>query len=89
MEDSCQCPSRSQGDENERAFSHCSRLSIVNLGEGLEEIGFHIIVGCTPLQCIVIPFTVKGIRDGAFCHCQQLTTVQLNERLEDTLRNAL
>ncbi len=56
----------------------------MNLGEGLEEIGFHIIVGCTPLQRIVIPFTVKEIRDGAFCHCQQATTVQLNERLEDT-----
>jgi hypothetical protein len=67
------------------AFSYCSRLSTVNLGEGavLEEIGSCAFEFCTLLQCIVIPLSVKAIRDEAFRNCDQLTTVILGEGLEE------
>jgi hypothetical protein len=71
------------------AFSRCSRLTTVLLGEELEEIcpeggmwegAFR---ECTSLREIVIPPRVRVIGGQAFYRCTQLTTVALGERLEE------
>ena len=47
----------------------CTQLTIVNLGEGLEEIGACAFARCTSLQRLVIPPAVKLIQDSAFIGC--------------------
>ena len=61
----------------------CSKLLIVILKYGLneiEELAFHY---CESLQRIIIPNTVKTIRYGAFQYCSGLVTVSLNDGLEE------
>ena len=59
----------------------CSKLLIVILNDGLneiEELAFHY---CELLQRIIIPNTVKTIRYGAFQYCLGLVTVSLDDGL--------
>ncbi len=65
------------------AFSHCSKLAIVSLGEGLKEIGSSAFFDCKSLHEILIPTAVKAIKDRAFAACSQLTTVNGGEGLEE------
>ncbi len=65
------------------AFQGCLQLTIVNLGEGLEEIGRGAFQSCMSLHEIVIPPTVKAIKEAAFFFCKQLTVVNLGEGLEE------
>jgi hypothetical protein len=65
------------------AFAGCLQLTIVILGEGLEEIGRWAFCGCTSLRVIVIPPTVRVIHKWAFAHCSQLTIVVLGKGLEE------
>jgi hypothetical protein len=65
------------------AFKCCSNLSIVNFGEGLEEIGEKAFEGCSSIQAVFIPAAVKAIMRGAFFQCHQLTAVVFGERLEE------
>ena len=54
------------------AFSGCTQLVCVGVGEGLERIGSQAFIGCTSLTNMIVPFTVKKIGDGAFKGCTQL-----------------
>ncbi len=66
-----------------RAFMFCSKLLIVILNNGLneiEELAFHY---SESLQRISIPNTVKTIRYGAFQYCSGLVTVSLDNGLEE------
>ena len=67
---------------HERAFSCCSELTTVTLGDGLEEIGKCSFAWCTSLNEILIPNAVKTIETYAFAHCSGLTTVTLGDGLE-------
>ena len=58
-----------------RAFSQCTQLAIVTLGEGLEEIRAGAFDQCTSLFEILIPRGVKVIKDGAFHGCSSLMSV--------------
>ena len=49
----------------------------------MEEIGKRAFKGCTSLERIVIPPTVKAIVDEAFADCTRLTIVILNDVLEE------
>ena len=55
----------------------------MNLREGLEEIGYGAFQGCSSLNDIFIPPTVKVIKDEAFFDCLQRTTVNHREGLEE------
>jgi hypothetical protein len=48
----------------DEAFIECSELTVVNLGEGLEEIGMGACHVCTSLHEILIPDAVKKIKSG-------------------------
>ena len=67
----------------EEAFSDCTGLKNVTLGDGLEEIGSHAFGYCTSLREIVIPNAVKVIKHNAFSLCTGLTTVTLGDGLEE------
>ena len=64
-------------------FSECSQLTIVNLGEGLEEIGEGAFQLCTSLHETFVPDAVKAIKELAFSGCSGLTIVILGEGLEE------
>ena len=65
-----------------QAFSKCLGLTIVNLGQGLEEIGDLAFYDCISLHEILIPLAVKKIKDDAFRGCSGLTVVNIGERLK-------
>lgn len=56
-------------------FRYCTRLSRVNLAEGLPYLGQYMFYGCTKLQSIRIPESIKDIPYGAFAYCQNLGQV--------------
>ena len=63
------------------AFYGCSSLRIIDLPNGLEEIGLRAFRE-TGLESIATPPSVRIIRQSAFCKCSNLRTVTLNEGLE-------
>lgn len=60
------------------AFSNCTGLKSVPLGEGLSEIASWCFSGCTALKEIVIPEDVRAIRENAFGGCSSLRSVILS-----------
>jgi hypothetical protein len=66
-----------------RAFMFCSKLLIVILNDGLNEIEELAFLYCKSLQRIIIPNTVKTIRYGAFQYCSGLVYVSLDDGLEE------
>ena len=65
-------------------FANCSsRLTTVELPEGLETIGDQAFISCASLTHINIPSTVKVIGDNAFWLCASLESVELPEGLEE------
>lgn len=59
------------------AFSGCSNLTEVYLGEGIEEIGPEAFYYCNNLKSIILPKGVTTIAYGAFQGCYQLEKVHL------------
>ncbi len=70
----------------EGAFSNCTGLTSVTLGNGLEEIGEEAFNECTSLERIMIPRNVKSIHDTAFKDCSNLTSVRFCDEIERVLR---
>ena len=66
----------------EVAFSGCSGLTVVDLGEGVEEIGEEAF-GWTALKSIKIPPAVKAIHGRAFYACSNLESVKSSQVIED------
>ena len=58
-------------------------MAAVTLGDGLEEIGEDAFKECTLHERIIIPNSVKTIKDGAYRGCSGLTTVTLGSGLEE------
>jgi hypothetical protein len=66
-----------------REVDHFSKLVVVILNDGLEEIGKYAFMDCFSLKVIAMPNTVRAIKDGAFRWCESLTTVTLGDGLEE------
>ncbi len=71
-----------------RAFHGCTRLSKVQLHEGLESIVSGSFLLCASLESISIPSTVKTIDNHLFAECAHLHHVELHEGLERILNGA-
>ena len=65
-----------------RAFSGCSGLTTLTLGNGLEKIGAQAFDGCRSLRAIVIPNAVREIDGSAFLGCTNLTRVRFCDEIE-------
>ncbi len=65
------------------AFNWRRQLAIVDLGEGLEEIGMCAFWSCTSLHEIIIPPTFRVIKCEAFSWCSYLMIVILGKGLEE------
>lgn len=67
----------------ERAFFKCKNLKTVHLQEGLTEIRNGCFSGCSNLEEIVIPKTVKKIGFRAFADCRRLKRVIIPEGVKE------
>ncbi len=63
----------------EDAFSYCSRLTSVTIGNGVKSIGYMAFEGCTSLERVTIPDSVTSIGDGAFYGCTSLEKIHCPE----------
>ncbi len=61
----------------EEAFSGCTGLQSISLGEGLTEIAAWCFSDCAALKEIRLPQSVTVIRENAFAGCVSLTTVTM------------
>ena len=62
------------------AFSGCTSLKSVTMGNGVAQIGFDAFYG-TGLTSVSLPDSVTEIGSGAFRNCASLTSVKLSSRL--------
>ena len=60
-----------------RAFSGCSSLTSVTIGNGVTSIGEDAFRGCRSLTSITIPDSVTSIGDSAFWGCSSLTSITI------------
>ena len=59
------------------AFSKCSSLTSVNIGNSVTSIGDQAFSGCIGLTNITIPNSVTSIKYGSFENCKGLTSVTI------------
>ncbi len=57
------------------AFSGCSSLTSITIGDGVASIGGYAFFGCSSLTSITIPDSVTSIGSQAFAYCTSLTAV--------------
>ena len=79
-------------EESRGAFSGCTALKTVNIGNGVTHIGAFAFKNCVVLNEITIPANVQFVSDYAFQNCLALETIQLdgNGPLdENTFENCL
>lgn len=60
------------------AFSGCTALTTVDLGQGVANIGTYAFKNCVALKSIQLPASVQFVQDGAFQSCLALETIELN-----------
>lgn len=70
-------------DIADNAFSGCTGITSVTIGDNVKGIGFHAFSGCTGLTSIIIPENVITIGDHAFSQCTGLPIIN-NIRYADT-----
>ena len=57
------------------AFSGCTSLTSVTIGDGVTSIGDYAFPGCTSLTSVTIPNSVTSIGENAFRFCWSLRHV--------------
>ena len=71
------------------SFGRCMKLEEVEIGKGVNVIGFHAFRRCEALQKVTLSsWSVTELSDGAFCHCSNLQSVHLNVGLQTVGNNA-
>lgn len=66
---------------SEYAFTGCSNLSTVTLGEKVNAIGNNAFQGCEKLQTILIPGSVKELNSYTFSDCKALASITIPQSL--------
>ena len=66
------------GSINYGAFSNCSNLTSITIGDGVTSIGERAFDGCSSLTSVTIPDSVTSIGDWAFYNCTFLTKINFN-----------
>ena len=59
------------------AFSGCTGLASVTIGNSVTSIGYYAFSGCTGLASVTIGNSVTSIGDSAFYYCSSLTSVMI------------
>ena len=70
------------------AFYGCSRLTSLNLPDGITSIGGGAFDGCSGLTSLNLPASITEIGEGAFASCSGLTSLTLPSNLTKIGENA-
>ena len=70
------------------AFSGCSGLTSVTIGNGVTSIGTSAFYGCSGLTSITIPDSVTSIGYSAFYNCTGLTSITIPDSITSIGNNA-
>ena len=65
------------GDIPGYAFSNCSSLTSITIGNNVTSIGAYAFSYCSSLTSITIPDSVTSIGDYAFSYCSSLTSITI------------
>ena len=65
------------GDIPGYAFSNCSSLTSITIGNNVTSIGAYAFSYCSSLTSITIPGSVTSIGDSAFSYCSSLTSITI------------
>ena len=70
------------------AFSDCTNLTSVLIGEGLESTGYLTFDGCTNLRSVTLPDTVTKIGNGTFSSCRSLSSITIPHSVTSIINGA-
>ena len=70
------------------AFSDCTSLTSVIIGEGLESTGYLTFDGCTNLRSVTLPDTVTKIGNGTFSSCRSLSSITIPHSVTSIINGA-
>ena len=70
------------------AFSNCTNLTSVIIGEGLESTGYLTFDGCTNLRSVTLPDTVTKIGNGTFSSCRSLSSITIPHSVTSIINGA-
>ena len=59
------------------AFTSCSKLTSVTIGNSVTSIGDYAFTSCSKLTSVTIPNSVTSIGNGAFQYCSGLTSIEI------------
>lgn len=66
-----------KGEIGDSAFSNCTNLTTVELGDGVTKIGTNAFIRCTQISSITIGSRVSSIGENAFNGCTALTNANI------------
>lgn len=65
-----------------QAFSGCTLMEDISLGEGITEIGYHTFNDCKSLDSVLIPDSVVTVGSNVFTGCENLRFVSFGKKVE-------
>lgn len=60
-------------------FKENTKVSVINVPEGVESLGIQCFYGCSNLISVSLPTTLSSLSDNCFWQCKSLTNVSLSE----------
>lgn len=70
------------------AFSDCTSLTSVIIGEGVKSTGYLTFDGCTNLRSVTLPNTVTKIGNGTFSSCRSLSSITIPHSVTSIINGA-
>ena len=68
--------------DGKRLIAYWGKESVVNVSQGVENIGYRAFYNCEALTSITLPQGVKSIGNEAFSSCKALTSITLPQGVE-------
>ena len=69
------------GELSKCAFSHCSNIRSVSLGQKVSAIGTYAFSGCSLIETIDIPDIVTELNDYTFSNCTSLKEIKIKSKM--------
>ena len=71
-----------EGELPNYAFTNCSNMQSVTLGQKLSAIGSYAFQGCSSLEAVTIPDNVKALGNYCFSGCSSLKDLKIGSQVE-------
>lgn len=73
---------------NDYAFENCTKITELEIPEGVTYIGYKAFYNCSSLTDFILPESIKTIGNEAFYGCKQLTEMKLPNNLTELGKSA-